>query len=163
MKKLVMLMSFSSILLLGACSTKENSASKANNDTAQTTKQKETTNQFNKAIVANGMEITVKKLKTVDSANGTTKSSKNLYGFDISGKNISSGTKKGLGAIDFTLKTTDGKTHQIDDRVNNFGNEVSEGETVSGKAYFSINKGEKVQSLQYKPMNKVLISWQLNN
>lgn len=141
---------------------KEHAATKSNNDKTQITKQKATDNQFNKPIVANGMEITVKKLKTVDSANGTTKSSKNLYGFDISGKNISSGTKKGLGAIDFTLKTTDGKTHQIDDRVNNFGNEVSEGETVSGKAYFSIKKSEQVEALQYKPIDKVLISWQLN-
>lgn len=163
MKKMLMLISFSSILVLGACSAKDNNLSKPNNNTTQTTNQKETDNKFNKSIVANGMEITVKKLKPVDSANGSSKSSKNLYGFDILGKNISSGTKKGLGAIDFILKTTDGKTHKIDDTVNNFGNEVSEGRVVSGKAYFSINKDKTVESLQYKPLNKVLISWQLNN
>lgn len=162
MKKIVMLISFSAILLLGACSVNGKNATKNKDNTTQTTKSKETNNKLNKAIVANGMEITVKQLKTVDSGNGSSKSDKDLYGFDITGKNISSGTKKGLGAIDFILKTTDGKTHKIDDSVNNFGNEVTEGKRVSGKAYFSIKKSETVEALQYKPIDKVLISWKLN-
>lgn len=125
--------------------------------------QKKTTNKFNRPIVADGVEITVKQLKTADAANGTDKSTKSLYGFKISGKNMTSDPNKGIGAIDFVLKTTDGKVHQIDDTVTNFGKAIEEGQTVSGNAYFSIDKDQKVAKLQYKPSDKVLISWPINN
>ena len=103
------------------------------------------TNNFFYSIVVFGMELTLKQLKTTTVSKNEGKETKSLYGFEINGKNISS-AKLGLGAIDFVVTTTDGKEHRID-------------KTISGKAYFSIDKDQKIEQIQYKPVDKVLASW----
>lgn len=159
MKKLLISFSLVALLFLGACSgtdSKSNQNNK-NQDKSSETKQ-ETGSALTEPVVVNGMELTIEQLKTTAVSSGEGKENKNLYGFEINGKNISS-TKSGLGAIDFVLTTSDGKEHAIDDTIVNFGNEIEPDKSITGKMYFAIDKNHKITKLSYKPEDKVLNSW----
>lgn len=160
MKKLAIGISVTTILFLGACSTTTNESkdSTKKGDKTEVVQKQTTANKLDEPIVVDGIELTIKQLKTTIVSKNEGKENKLLYGFDIHGKNIS-GAKLGLGAIDFIVTTTDGKEHKIDDTVSNFGNEVEFDKSISGKAYFSIDKDQKVKQIQYKPIDKVLASW----
>lgn len=160
MKKLAIGLSLIAMLLLGACSATTNDSKETTKreDKTEVVQKQASTNKLGEAIVVDGMELTLKQLKTTTVSKNEGKETKSLYGFEINGKNISS-AKLGLGAIDFVVTTTDGKEHSIDDAVSNFGNEIEPDKTISGKAYFSIDKGQKIEKIQYKPVDKVLVSW----
>ena len=160
MKKLAIGLSLTVMLFLGACSATTNEGEKTakKEDKTEAVQKQASANKLGKAIVVDGLELTLNQLKTTTVSKNEGKETKSLYGFDINGNNIST-TKLGLGAIDFVVITTDGKEYRIDDTVSNFGNEIEPEKTISGKAYFAIDKEQKIEQIQYKPMDKVLASW----
>ena len=129
-------------------------------DKTEVVQKQASANKLGESIVVDGIELTLKQIKTSIVSKNEGKETKSLYGFDINGKNITS-AKLGLGAIDFVVITEDGKEHRIDDTISNFGNEIEPDKTISGKAYFSIDKGKTIEKIQYKPVDKVLASWRL--
>lgn len=162
MKKIMIGISLIALLLLGACSasgTKEKKVSEKNEDTGETKKQSGAS-KLGETIVVDGLEITIKQLKTTTVVKNEGKDKKDLYGVEITGKNIGS-IPMGLGAIDFIVTTADGKEHKIDDSVTNFGDEIVQDKSLTGKAYFVIEKDQKIAQLQYKPSDKVLANWDL--
>ncbi len=159
MKKWIMTLSALFLVFLAACS---NSAETKNDKTEskQTVKSGSESNNsdLNKAIVVNGLELTVKQNKSSEMKKG--EQTKKLYSFTVKGKNVGN-TKSGLGSIDFVLKTKDNKEIQIDDSLENFGNEISKGKAISGPVYFSVAEKLNVQKIEYKPEDKVLASWEV--
>ena len=162
MKKLAIGLILTAMLLLGACSATITNSKETNKkeDNTETIKKQSSANKLGETIVVNGMELTLKQLKTTKVLKNDGKETKVLYGFEINGKNISD-AKLGLGSIDFLVTTSGEKEHTIDDTASNFGNEIEPDKTISGKAYFSIDEDQKVEQIQYKPMDKVLASWKV--
>lgn len=164
MKKFMLGIVLLAILFLGACSsssTKKKSTNEKKENSSLTKKEVSASN-LDEPIIVNGLELTIKQLKTKTMVGNEGKDKKSVYGVEISGKNIGSGAS-GLGAIDFVVTTTDGKEHKVDDNFMNFGDEIPQDKTLSGKAYFVIDKNQKIAQLQYKPVDKVLVSWNLKS
>ncbi|MBC1521344.1 DUF4354 domain-containing protein [Listeria aquatica] len=81
-----------------------------------------------------------------------------LYTFVISGENVSS-VNKGLGSIDFILKTKSGKEVRVDSSMAMFGDEIEPGKRIKGKVSFALDKKQIGTKLVYKPVNKELAEW----
>lgn len=141
------------LVLLGACSG-DNAAEKEQKNQTEKTSEK---NLANKSQVVDGLKITIKKQEENEKVEG--KKKENLYTFTIEGENASS-VKKGLGSIDFVLKTKDKKEVKLDDSLATFGNELKSGEKLSGKVSFATNKAP--DKLVYKPNGKELAEWSVN-
>ncbi|WP_221635723.1 DUF4354 domain-containing protein [Listeria aquatica] len=159
MKKSLLISCVMAVGLLGACSPDSSENTDKEKRFSNKTEQKEkATNDLNKPVVVDGIELAVKQEETTDIKKD--KETKRLYSFNISGKNVSS-TNKGLGSIDFQLKTTKGKIIKVDDSLATFGNEIKKDKTIKGKAYFSVNANEKVSEIEYKPVDDVLVAWKI--
>ncbi|MBC1936805.1 hypothetical protein HCA69_10535 [Listeria grandensis] len=162
MKKTVLISCIIAVGLLGGCSLAESEkidqVNQGTNQTKQVDKQEKVADDLNKPVVVDGIELTVKQEETTDMKKGDL--TNRLYSFSISGKNIST-TKKGLGAIDFLVKTTNGKKIKVDDSLETFGNEIEKDKTITGRAYFSVGANEKVSEIEYKPADDVLMVWKI--
>ncbi|WP_260484685.1 DUF4352 domain-containing protein [Listeria booriae] len=156
MKKMMICLGLSSFLLLGACSN--------NTDTAGTTKdtsEKQTQTQKKAEDVSidkivDGIKIKVNKPEIDEKI--LKNKIQNLYTFTISGENASS-VAKGLGSIDFVLKTKDGKMVELDHTMAMFGDEIKPGKKIEGKVSFALDKNQTPAQLLYKPADKVLAEW----
>ncbi|WP_239256600.1 DUF4352 domain-containing protein [Listeria ilorinensis] len=144
MKKAGLLLVVCILLVLTACGNK-------------TDNQKEDT--LDKPIVVDNLKMNVKAMDTAEKVSD--KKKQTLYTFTVSGENVSS-SKKGLGSIDFILKTEDGKEVKIDDSLATFGDEIEPGKSIEGKVYFSLGEGQKASKLIYKPADKELAEWDVS-
>lgn len=153
MKKFLISIGLVGILLLSACSGNTDSAKKTDTDQTEKAKVEE------KNIVVDGLKIKIKKQEVNQKVSN--KKKQQLYTFTISGENMSS-TNKGLGAVDFVLKTKDGKEIQIDTSMAAFGNEIKPGKKLEGKASFVVDEKQAATKLIYKPLDKELAEWDVS-
>ncbi|EOD7438602.1 DUF4352 domain-containing protein [Enterococcus faecium] len=109
------------------------------------------------SVIVNGLELTLSGFSQKEMVTANQKKQQ-VYVVHVKGKNVSS-SDKGLGAIDFVLKTTDGKTHQVTSELASFGNELQNSKSIEGDLYYSLSKNEKPKMVEYKPTDKVLYSW----
>ncbi|WP_088809675.1 MULTISPECIES: DUF4352 domain-containing protein [Listeria] len=149
MKKALISIGLSSVLLLTACSSDGNQEYKA-----EKTEQK--AKAETKDTVVDGLKIVIKNQEVNEKV--TEKETQKLYTFTISGENMAS-TNKGLGAVDFVLKTKDGKEFEVDPSMAMFGDEIKPGKTLEGKASFAIPENQTAMKLIYKPLDKELAEW----
>ncbi|MEG0256181.1 DUF4352 domain-containing protein [Vagococcus sp.] len=149
MKKLLISIGLGMVLLLSACSGSENKNETTKVETAAESK----------SVVIDGIRIKIKKQEldeiTVDGK------IKQLLTFTVSGENISS-TEKGLGSVDFILKTKDGKELEVDPSMVMFGDAISPGKTLTGKVSFTLNEKQTATKLVYKPLDKELAEWEVS-
>lgn len=147
MKKLLVSMGLSMILLLSACSGNTSEIDKS--ETAETTK----------STIVDGIKLKLKKQEldeiTID---GKTKQ---LFTFTVSGENIAS-TERGLGSVDFVLKTKDGKEVDVDPSMVMFGEAISPGKTLEGKVVFTLDEKQTATKLIYKPLEEALAEWEVS-
>lgn len=149
MKKILVIIGLGMILLLSACSGSRNT-----NETTKVESAKES-----KSTIIDGIKIKIKKQEldeiTVDGK------IKQLLTFTVSGENISS-TERGLGSVDFILKTKDGKELEVDPSMTMFGEAISPGKTLTGKVSFTLNEKQTATKLIYKPLDKKLAEWEVS-
>ncbi|EIA19563.1 hypothetical protein X560_1499 [Listeria fleischmannii 1991] len=153
MKKVLLSIGLGSVLLLAACSPGTGDEKKTD------TKATETAKAETKDTVVDGLKIKVKKQEVDEKVSD--KKKQQLYTFTISGENMSS-TNKGLGAVDFVLKTKDGKEIEVDPSMAMFGDEIKPGKTLEGKASFAVDEKQTATKLLYKPLDKVLAEWDVS-
>lgn len=89
------------------------------------------------------------------------KKKQTIYSVHVKGKNVSA-DMKGLGAIDFLLKTDKGE-QTINMDFTSFVDEMDKGETIEGDLYFQLKKGETPKAIEYKPTDKVMYSWKIDD
>lgn len=157
MKKALIIISLGAVLFLAACS--ENTKSEKNTDTKQTEKAEVEAKVEDKDTVVDGLKIKIKKQEVNKKVSNS--KTQQLYTFTISGENMSS-TNKGLGAVDFVLKTKDGKEIQIDPSMAAFGNEIEPNKQLEGKASFAVDEKQTATKLVYKPLDKELAEWEVS-
>lgn len=142
---------FSMTLFLGGCSTaSQSNASASSTSSAISTKK-------DQSVIVDGIELTVDQFsqkKMVDNK----KKEQTVFTAHVTGKNVT-GASKGLGAIDFILKTSDGKEHQVSTDLSSFGNDIDTAKTIEGDLYFTLGKNDSPKTIEYKPADKVLYSW----
>lgn len=156
MKKMMICLGLSSFLILGACSNHtDTTETKRDSSEKQTQTQKKAENASTYKVI-DGLKIKVNKPE-VDEKISKNKT-QNLYTFTISGENVSS-VAKGLGSIDFALKTKDGKILGLDYTMAMFGDEIKPGKKIEGKVSFALDKNQTPAELLYKPSDKVLAEW----
>ncbi|MBC9722798.1 MAG: DUF4352 domain-containing protein [Lactobacillus sp.] len=150
-----LLCGLSLVLLLSACSTQKKSS-----NTTDTTGTAESSQITKNDTIVDGIELKVSGVtkKTVVDAK---KKKCTVYFAKVEGKNVSS-SAKGLGAIDFLLKMKDGKEKEVSTDLNSFGNEIQPEATIKGELYFPLKENEIPKSIEYKPANDVLYSWNVN-
>lgn len=151
MNKLLIILGIVIVSILSACSSKE---IKADQEVEQVKK----SGKLGEAVVAEGIELEVMQNKATSIVKK--KKKKILYRFKVSGTNVSQSTK-GLGAIDFVLKTKAGKEIKIDDSVEAFGDTINAEKSISGTVYFSVDQNVEISKLVYKPRNKEVVSWKV--
>ena len=164
MKKKILILSLGLTLLLTGCNAKENNKTDGSGESVKIEQKKDTKKskeeKSDKTTVVEGIEITVSDMQTREAVVENQKK-QTLYSFHVKGKNISF-SEKGLGSVDFVLKTVDGKDHTISENYNIFGNGIAENEEIEGDLYYLLDKDVEVKSLEYKPVDKVLMTWKLN-
>lgn len=164
MKKKVLIIGLGLTLLLAGCGANENNKTDGSRDSIKIEKKenskKAKEEQSDKTTVVDGLEITISDMQTREAV-GENQAKQTLYSFHVKGKNISF-SEKGLGSVDFVLKTADGKEHTISENYNIFGNGISENEEIEGDLYYLLDKDTEVKGLEYKPVDKVLMTWELN-
>jgi len=112
-----------------------------------------------KGIVVEGLKISFSDAEILSKVE-TGKNKKDVYVFTVKGENVS-GAVKGLGSIDFQLKTADGEVHAVDSSFAVFGDEIKPGEDISGTIAFSVMPNQKVTSVAYTPADKELMEWKV--
>lgn len=128
-------------------------------------KKKEVENRDNiklveeESVVIDGLEILFSEVEMTDIVNSN-EDERFLYTFPVTGKNISS-VSKGLGAADFKLVDTDGKTYEIDHTFVIFGDSVAPGETIEGELNFSLAGTALPEKLTYQPIDEVVRTWKI--
>ncbi|MBO1301128.1 MULTISPECIES: DUF4352 domain-containing protein [Enterococcus] len=160
MKKLLL---FSTILLLSlpiltSCKNTNNHATTTTSSSALDIETQKV-DGIGKATVIDGLEITINKPEK--KAITDEKGDKILYTFHVKGKNISSVTK-GLGSIDFSLETKDGKQHSVSTNYTVFGQELDANQEIEGDLYFELNKNDSIEQLIYLVSDQKHIAWDLN-
>ena len=164
MKKKVLIIGLGLTLLLAGCGANENNKTDGSGESIKIEKKenskKSKEEKSDKTTVVDGLEITISDMQTREAV-GENQTKQTLYSFHVKGKNISF-SEKGLGSVDFVLKTADGKEHTISENYNIFGNGISENEEIEGDLYYLLDKDTEVKSLEYKPVDKVLMTWELN-
>ena len=147
MKKILVSMGLSLILLLSACSGNTSDIDKA--ETVKTTK----------STIVDGIKLKVIKQELDEiKIEGKTKQ---LLTFTVSGENISS-IERGLGSVDFVLKTKDGKEVDVDPSMVMFGEAISPGKILEGKVVFTLNEKQTATKLIYKPLEEALAEWEVS-
>ena len=118
------------------------------------------TAQTEDAVIVNGLELTVGQFSQKNMVDDGGKQH-SVFTAHVTGKNVS-GATKGLGAIDFVMKTADGKEQEVTADLSSFGNEIESTKTIEGDLYFSLDKKETPKAIAYKPADKVLYSWDID-
>lgn len=163
MKKKILIIGLGLTLLLASCDANENNKTDSSGNSIKIEKKenkKTKEEKSDKITVVDGLEITISDMQAREAV-GDKQTKQTLYSFHVKGKNISF-SEKGLGSVDFVLKTADGKEHTISENYNIFGNGVLENEEIEGDLYYLLDKAAEVRSLEYKPVDKVLMTWELN-
>ncbi|WP_348921855.1 DUF4352 domain-containing protein [Enterococcus rotai] len=166
MKKVMLTIGLGLSLLLVGCNAKTNNVkdtdSSGNGAKIEQVTKKDGSKAEDKGtpVVVDGIEITISDMQTREAV-GEKQAKQTLYSFHVKGKNISF-SEKGLGSIDFILKTKDGKEHTISENYNIFGDGIDENEEIEGDLYFLLDNDAEVESLEYKPLDDVLMTWELN-
>ena len=138
---------------LSACGTTHSTTTTSTSTASHTQKKAE-------SLIVNGGEMTLTDFgeKTLLDTN---QKKQNIYSVHVKGKNVSA-DMKGLGAIDFLLKTDKGE-QTINMDFASFGDELDKGETIEGDLYFQLKKGETPKAIEYKPTDKVMYSWKIDD
>lgn len=150
MKKIVLVCSMATFVLLTACSNA--SEGKVNNSNSS--------NQMETRVV-DGLSFEVKQQPNKPIIENNGKQSNTLLTFTVKGTNLTP-FPKGLGATDFTWKTEDGKEMPIAENMTAFGDEILSGKSLSGDVYFKVPNKKTGGTLQYKVKNKVISEWKID-
>lgn len=169
MKKIIIAGSIAALTVLGACSantdTKDTNTTKEETKKAATDTKKPATDNKKTAksepIVVNGIQLTLDG-QEITKAISKDQKEQNVYTFRVTGKNVSS-INKGLGSVDFILKTKDNKTLETDYNYTAFGGEIKPEKSLSGPVSFTLNKDQKATKLIYRIGKKEMMSWDVEN
>ncbi|MBC1521713.1 DUF4352 domain-containing protein [Listeria aquatica] len=158
MKKTLLIFSALLVVFLTACSSGAGD-NKTNDDNKETKKQSVSISKNDNTITIDNMKIT---LENSDESKVSDKGSsdKKVYSFKVKAENVSN-DQKGMGTVDFALKTSDGKTVKPDYSYASFGDSFEKGESLTGTVYFVLKKGVAPKELQYKPGDDVKATWEV--
>lgn len=147
-------------VILAGCSVAEKKATDKSKDTTEEVSKISLEDGLDTPFTADGIEMKITDVSTSEAVNKDGKT-KQLVMFQIESENIDS-QDKGIGAIDFQLKTDKKeKVYDVTEEMEAFGGVLKPEEKSKGKLYYLIEPGEKATELQYKPSDKVLKTWKL--
>jgi Telomeric repeat-binding factor 2. len=155
MKKVVILLMLGISLVLGAgCSTQNKTTG---SDGKKSESEKVTKSD---SLLVNDLDLLVNHFTEKNMVNIQQKKQekRTVFTAHVVGKNISR-TSKGLGAIDFRLKTAKGKEISVSSNFVSFGEEIPADATIKGDLFFELSEGDKPAEIEYKPATKVLATW----
>lgn len=158
MKKVLLIFSALFVVFLTACSSGA-SDNKSNEDKKETTKQSVSVSKNDNAVTVDNMKITLEN-SDVSKVSDKDNSGKKVYSFKVKAENVSN-DQKGMGTVDFMLKTSDGKTVMPDYSYASFGDSFEKGESLTGTVYFVLKKDVTPKELQYKPGDDVKATWEV--
>ncbi|EUJ16977.1 DUF4352 domain-containing protein [Listeria aquatica] len=157
MKKVLLIFSALFVVFLTACSS--DTSDKTSNDKKETTKQSVSVSKNDNTVTVDNMKITLEN-SDVSKVSDEKDSNKKVYSFKVKAENVSN-DQKGIGTVDFLLKTSDGKTVKPDYSYASFGDSFEKGDSLTGTVYFVLKKDVTPTELQYKPSDKVKAKWEV--
>lgn len=110
------------------------------------------TKQNNETIAVGNFKIGMKKVDKTEVATKKSDNAMTLWQISTEIENITSNPAS-IGAIDFTLKDTNGKVYNVSPNYTGFGKTLNAGEKSTEKLYFELPNGKTPAKISYKGQN----------